>query len=184
VSSPNAKEHHSGWDRVRIGFHRRASHHHRIDVLVRALAPHVTAGGTLLDLGCGDLRVAEGLRRERGLARCVGADIWQPRVTPPAGLEYRQIESGAALPWDDGAFDVVTLVDTLHHSTDAEGLLREALRVGRRVLVKDHFEYGRASPTLLQVLDYLGNHAYGVPIPGRYFTRASFDRLVHDVAPG
>ena len=52
------------------------------------------------------------------------------------------------------------------------------------MLVKDHFEYGRVSRALLQFLDYLGNRAYGVPTPGHYFTPASFDRLVHKVAPG
>ena len=184
MSSPNAKESHSAWDRIRIAFHRRTSHYHRIDVLTQALAPHVGRGATLLDLGCGDLRLAAALHRERELARCVGADIWPLRVAPPAGLEYRQIENNAALPWGDDAFDVVTLVDTLHHSVDADALLREALRVGRRVLIKDHFEYGRISRGLLQFLDYLGNRAYGVPTPGHYFTPASFDQLVHAAAPG
>ena len=81
--------------------------------------------------------------------------------------------------------DAVTLVDTLHHADDPELLLREALRVGRRVVVKDHFEHGRVSRALLQLLDYLGNRAYGVPVPGRYFTPASFAALVERAAgPG
>lgn len=178
MSSPNAKASYTLWDRARIALHRRASHQHRVEVLLGTLAPRVPLGGSLLDVGCGDLRLAAGLKRERGLQRCVGADIWPLRQPPPEGLEYRQIASGAALPFGGAEFDAVTLVDTLHHAEEPGHLLREALRVGRRVLVKDHFEHGRVSRALLQLLDYLGNRAYGVPIPGRYFTPGSFATLV------
>lgn len=184
MSSPNAKERHSRLERLLIGLHRRLSHGRRVERLVAALGPLVPPAAALLDLGCGDLTLADGLRRARGSRRCVGADVWPSRVAPPQGCEYRAVEPGRPLPFADREFDVVLLVDTLHHLEDPAPLLREALRVGRRVLVKDHFEYGPASRLLLQALDWAGNHAYGVPIPGRYFTPRSFEALVRAVAPG
>lgn len=176
MSSPNAKASYSLLDRALIWFHRRASHGRRVRTLTDALAPRVPAGATLLDLGCGDLSLAAGLREARRLTRCVGADIWPLRSATPKGCEYLEIRPGP-LPFGDKSFDVVLLVDTLHHCDDAGGVLGEALRVGRKVLLKDHFEYGPWSRWVLQALDFVGNYAYGVPVPDRYFTRKSFRAL-------
>lgn len=183
MSSPNAKPRYSAWDRVSIWLHRRTSHGMRVAVLARTLAPHVAEGSSLLDLGCGDMSLATALARGRGLRRCVGADIWPARQPPPEGLEYAQVEILGPLPWGASEFDTVLLVDALHHAAVPERLLSEALRVGRRVLVKDHLEYGPFSRTLLRMLDYLGNHAYGVPTPGRHFRPGDFEALAARLAP-
>lgn len=178
MSSPRAKERYTRGERALIAFHQAASHGRRVKLLIDALGAHVPQGAALLDLGCGDLGIAAGLRASRALSRCVGADVWPARTAPPEGCEYREIALHGPLPWEARAFDVVLLVDVLHHAEQPETLLREALRVGARVLVKDHFEYGWPSRTLLRLLDWLGNRAYGVPVPGRYFSAASFDQLV------
>ncbi len=178
MSSPRAKPSYTRADRALIALHQAASHGRRVKLLIDALGAHVPHGATLLDLGCGDLGIAAGLRRTRTLARCVGADVWPARTAAPEGCEYHEIALAGRLPWDTRAFDVVLLVDVLHHAEQPEALLCEALRVGARVLVKDHFEYGWPSRTLLKLLDWLGNRAYGVPVPGRYFTPARFDALV------
>jgi len=184
VSSPNARRSYSAWDRARIWLHRRASHRHRIALLAEVLGHHVAPGGTLLDLGCGDLRLAAALAAERHLTRCVGADVWPQREAPPPGTEYRSIDPDRALPWADGEFETVLLVDALHHADDHERLFREALRVGRQVLVKDHLEYGLVSHGLLRLLDYLGNDPYGVSVPGRYLRPGEFEALASRLAPG
>jgi len=184
LSSPNAKQRYSPWDRFSIWLHRRASHGRRVAVLARTLAPRLAEGSSLLDLGCGDMSLAAALASRRGLGRCVGADIWPARQTPPGELEYTQIESRGPLPWRTGEFDTVLLVDTLHHAAVPEGLLSEAVRVGHRVLVKDHLEYGLFSRSVLRLLDYLGNHAYGVPTPGRHFRPGDFEALAARLAPG
>ncbi len=178
MSSPRARERYTVGERALIALHQTTAHGRRVRLLVDALAERVPRGATLLDLGCGDLGIADGLRQARALSRCVGADVWPARGATPAGCEYRQIALLGPLPWDARAFDVVLLADVLHHVERPDALLREALRVGARVLVKDHFEYGWPSRAVLRALDWLGNRAYGVPVPGRYFTPASFDDLV------
>jgi len=167
-----------------VALHQHASHRHRVAVLIGALAAHVPEGASLLDLGCGDLSIADGLRRARNLKRCVGADVWPARFPPPAGCEYHEVPADAPLPFDSASFDTVTLVDTLHHAQDPASVLAEASRVGRRVIVKDHFEYGAISRLLLKALDWAGNAAYKVPIPGRYFTDETFRSMVKEAAPG
>ena len=42
---------------------------------------------------------------------------------------------GEHLPFADGSFDAVILVDVLHHASDPLALMREALRVSRGLLV-------------------------------------------------
>ncbi len=182
MSSPNARERPTRAQRALIGFHQRAAHGRRVRLLVEALRPRVPSRSSLLDLGCGDLRIAAGLREACGLRRCVGADVWPARVSPPPGCEYRALDLAKPLPWRAAEFDVVLLIDVLHHAREPAELLREALRVGGVVLVKDHYEYGRGSRLVLRLLDWLGNRAYGVPVPGRYFTPATFDALLLEVS--
>ena len=50
--------------------------------------------------------------------------------------------------------------------------------LARRVLVKDHFESGWCSRTLLRLTDVVDNLALGFHVPHRYFTREAFARLV------
>jgi SAM-dependent methyltransferase len=152
--------------------------------LADAIAPFVPEGSAMLDLGCGDLAILNELRVQRSLRRCVGADVWALQSDVPAGCEYLTIQDGEPLPLRDAEFDTVIVVDVLHHSRDPRWLLSQALRVGRTVIVKDHFEYGAWSRLLLRFLDYLGNHAYGVNVPERYFTQESFGRLVSETLPG
>ena len=183
MSSPNARASYSLADRLLIRLHQRASHSHRIARLIAALAPRIPVGARVLDLGCGDMTLLAGLSARRRLSRCVGADIWQLRVQPPPGCDYVRTEPGKPLPWTSRDFDVVLLVDTLHHAEAPERLLEQALAAGGTVVVKDHLEYGPWSRTLLRLMDFVGNYGYGVSVPRRYFTHRSFTDLVARVAP-
>ena len=183
MSSPNARTFYSLFEKGMIRIHRKLSHERRVSELAAAIAPLVAERSSVLDLGCGDLAILARLRNLRSLRLSVGADVWEPHTEPPEGCEYRTIVDGQPLPWRDGEFDAVIVVDTLHHVRDPRWALAEALRVGKRVIVKDHFEYGAWSRLVLRFLDYLGNHAYGVNVPERYFTKESFARIAGAVAP-
>ncbi len=70
------------------------------------------------------------------------------------------------------------LCDVLHHTpATAARLLAEAARVARHVIVKDHFEYGAYSRSMLRLMDFVGNWGYGISVPECYFTREGFVRL-------
>jgi SAM-dependent methyltransferase len=94
-------------------------------------AAGVRPGTRLLDVGCGS-GVAAALAHERG-ARVWGLDA------APAAIEFarRRVPDGdfrvgeiEALPYDDGAFDVVTGFNAFQYAADPVGALREARRVG------------------------------------------------------
>jgi ubiquinone/menaquinone biosynthesis C-methylase UbiE len=59
------------------------------------------------------------------------------------------VGDGHSLPFPDGSFDVVLIQGVLHHDNDAEGIVREACRVGREIIV---FEPNGNSP-LLKILE-------------------------------
>jgi 2-polyprenyl-6-hydroxyphenyl methylase/3-demethylubiquinone-9 3-methyltransferase len=90
-------------------------------------------GGAVLDVGCGGGYLAEAFAKDgfqvTGLdpaARSIGA---ARRHAGEAGLEIQyEVGRGEALPFPDGAFDVVCCCDVLEHVDDAGCVLREAAR--------------------------------------------------------
>lgn len=100
-------------------------------------------GERVLDVACGTGEVARRARDQVGAeGRVVGADghpamVEVARAVTPAGIEWH--EAGAnAMPFDDGAFDVVLCQLGLQFMADKVGALREMRRVlaaGGRLLV-------------------------------------------------
>jgi SAM-dependent methyltransferase len=117
---------------------------HYLRKRVRYVAEHCPTGRTL-DVGCGTGALA---------SRLVAAGHVMTGIDPSPGmLEVLRARtpdvvavqgSGTALPFGDGAFDLVLTVATLHHiadPADVRGTLSEMVRVARpggRILVWDH----------------------------------------------
>ena len=97
----------------------------------------VAQGASVLDLGCGDGELLARLQCERGSIG-YGVEIEDSAVLAclNRGLNVLQgnIESGLNL-FDDGAFDVVILSQTLQATRHTEALVREVLRVGKSAIV-------------------------------------------------
>ena len=157
---------------------------HRVSVLADRLALHIESlvprgRARCLDIGCGDMSLAEAVqaRASRTDWRCIDLHGLPVGFSEDARWSnYRQFD-GRRIPHADGEFDVALLCDVLHRAPeDAAELLAEAARVAEHVLVKDHFEYGAYSRTMLRLVDFVGNRGEG-GVPERYFTREEFVRL-------
>ena len=84
-------------------------------------------GRRTLDLGCGEGRVGAELAR-RG-HRVVGVDA-SPRMVAYASERHEAlVADAAALPFEDGAFDLVTAFMSLMDMDDMDAVVREAGRV-------------------------------------------------------
>lgn len=139
----------------------------RVRVLARHLADLLPAGASVLDVGCGDGRVARAILDRRPDVRLEGMDVLLRPQTfiPVTAFDGRQIPAG------DHHFDVVMFVDVLHHTQDPMILLREAARVARRgLLIKDHCLNGWLAGPTLRFMDWVGNARHGVALPYLYWS--------------
>ena len=88
---------------------------------------------------------------------------------------------GVRIPNADSSFDVVMFVDVLHHTDDPLLLLQEAQRVGKVILVKDHFRKGFLAGPTLRFMDWVGNAHHGVVLPYNYWSETQWDDAIRMV---
>jgi ubiquinone/menaquinone biosynthesis C-methylase UbiE len=147
--------------------HGAAVFNRRVQVLARHLADAIPNRGTVLDLGCGDGSVAVALMKLRPDLRIEGVDVM---IRPQTHIPVTQYD-GTTLPFADGSFDYVTIVDVLHHTEDSASVLTEAARVARQgIVIKDHLLEGVLAGPTLRLMDWVGNRGHGVVLPYNYLS--------------
>jgi SAM-dependent methyltransferase len=140
----------------------------RTAVLSSLIAPMFPASARVLDIGSGDGKLARSIIEKRPDVSIEGVDVL---VRVDALIPVREYD-GAHLPYESGSFDVVLLVDVLHHTVDPELLMREAVRVARgNLIIKDHTREGAFANTTLLFMDRVGNARHGVAIPANYWRK-------------
>ncbi len=117
------------------------------DVLRAAGAPggHFPGSPTptaSLDVGCAEGSLTAAIGRALGLPAqaAVGCDVAPAPAPPPVGFTYWRGRA-EALPFEDGQFQVVSCIMSLHHFADLDQALSEIRRVlapGGLVLVREH----------------------------------------------
>ena len=188
MSSPIALKAKNSLRKLLISFHQKASHDNRVETLSDILAEMINGLQTdrdqirCLDIGCGDMSLAEKIsaKTDKELTwSCIDIrELPEDLKSVPKWSKYQMFD-GQNIPFADEEFDVAIIVDVLHHDLkNAQHLVQEAARVSNRILIKDHYEYGFYSRTMLKLMDFVGNWAYGVEIPKKYFSIAQFKKLV------
>jgi SAM-dependent methyltransferase len=186
MSSPIANRDRTPWQRFLVRFHQVSAHTNRISRLatyfgeaIDRILPRGSSEIRGLDVGCGDMSLAETIESRNPRIQWTCADIHElppDYISLPRWEKYRKFD-GKTLPFPAHSFDVVIFSDVFHHCIKkAPELLAEATRVGRYVVVKDHFEYGWYSRQVLRLMDFVGNYGYGVAIPLLYFTQEEFQQ--------
>ena len=156
---------------------------------VDALLPSLGPSGTLLDVGTGLGDIPAAARRHaarRGVAlMTVGVDL---RASLAAASRARIGEAvcadALALPFADGAVDLVTCSQTLHHFTEDDGVrvLRELTRVARVAVIVGDLRRSWLAASLFWLVSWpLGFHRItrhdGVLSVLRGFTRGELADL-------
>jgi len=186
MSSPIAKLSKNILDRLLVRVHQAGSHRHRVGILGDELCALIHERDVPvrrgLDIGCGDMSMTRALQQKLMDSLWHGVDLYPlpDKLRDDSAWKGYSRFDGQSLPFPDAHFDVALLCDVLHHADESvrTALFAEALRVARLILVKDHFEYGLYSRTMLRAMDLLGNYGYGVSVPDHYFTPDTFRQLV------
>ncbi|MEO6317659.1 MAG: class I SAM-dependent methyltransferase [Acidimicrobiales bacterium] len=149
-----------------VPLHARAVFGRRVRVLAAQLAALIPPDAQVLDVGCGDGSIALATNALRPDVEISGIDVL---VRATAKMTVTSFD-GRSIPFNDGSYDAVILVDVLHHADDATRLIQEAARVARRtVLIKDHLADGFLARPILRFMDWVGNAGHGVPLPYNYW---------------
>lgn len=190
MSSPLSNNEKNFLQKTLITLHQQLSHHTRISILADYFAGIMdklypdTAALRCIDVGCGDMKLAEKVHTLLSLKR---ASHWDCLDIYPLPEELEAAEcwqkytcfDGKNLPFSAKYAQVTILCDVLHH-TDKDTqvfLLRECGRVSEFVVVKEHYQFGAWSNFVLGMMDRFGNSAYGVKVPAKYFSKDSFQAL-------
>jgi 2-polyprenyl-6-hydroxyphenyl methylase/3-demethylubiquinone-9 3-methyltransferase len=153
---------------------------------VRALVP---SAGRVLEIGCGDGSVADRITRAYPTAAYVGIDI-----APSPGrrfrgdrtrVQFKCISSGDLLAGHPEPFDLVLIVDVLHHVPRQElrtQIIRDAiamLSAHGTILVKDWARDRSAA----YLIGYLADRYVSGDKTVRYMTRQELLELAGEAAP-
>jgi len=149
----------------------------RVRVLARHLAALIPARARILDIGCGDGMIDRLIMKQRPDVSIEGID---PLVRPSTHIPVRPFD-GERIPHSDSSFDAVMFVDVLHHTSNPLLLLREAVRVGRMILIKDHLRNGLLAGTTLRLMDWIGNARHRVVLPYNYLSKSEWEAAFDDL---
>lgn len=173
-------------------FHKKVAHSTRTSYLVDKFTvlidevhkESVKKNLKCLDVGCGDMTLAEEIGKKLKYTNWICTDIHElPRDLLGSRKWKKYIQfNGVKLDFNDNFFDIVVMSDILHHASEdqADSLLKEASRISRYVLIKDNFEYSIYSRSIMRILDFLGNYGYGISVPKKYYTPTSFSSKIKD----
>jgi ubiquinone/menaquinone biosynthesis C-methylase UbiE len=137
----------------------------RVRILSEHLCEFLPPNAHVLDVGCGNGTIDALIQQRRPGISIEGIDVLVHRS--PYITVHRF--DGITIPYQSQSFDVVMFVDVLHHTDDPLVLLREAARVGKTIVIKDHFCDGFLARFTLRVMDTVGNACQGI-LPYNYWS--------------
>lgn len=153
-------------------FHDGYVHRRRTDVLAARVAALIPADASALDVGTGDGLIARKILDRRPDVSLRALEVL---VRPDQHVAVEPFD-GETLPFPDESFDVVLLVDVLHHATDPWALLGEATRVSRGLMVvKDVMAEGVLARETLHAMERIANTSHGISIPYTFPRRREWD---------
>lgn len=148
--------------------------HKRDENIIEGVRGFLKGEKTILDVGCGNGRLAKKLQEKLGL-EISGIDVYLPEKPKiPVSLF-----DGKKIPFSDNSFDAVFLMDMLHHAENAFDIFSEAMRVAKKfVLIKDHFYENAVDSAALKIADFAGNFASGMPLTFNFKSKKEWREML------
>ncbi|MES2499596.1 MAG: methyltransferase domain-containing protein [Pseudomonadota bacterium] len=166
------------YENIAVKAHRKMVMGRRVQQISKNISNMIPDGSmSVLDVGAGTGEMAQAVQSFRPELLFTGVDVYiRPKTFIPV-VKY----DGSILPFDDNSFDVVIIVDVLHHCKEPVSVLKECARVSRQyVVIKDHVSDSVLDSKILAFMDWVGNRAHGVVLPYNYLSSSdwssAFDR--------
>lgn len=158
--------------------HGKVASDRRANQIALALAELIPRDKTVLDVGCGNGKLARLLFEMRPDLEIVGIDV---KVAPNPAIPITTYD-GNSIPFDSQSWDICLASDVLHHCTEPIAVMREMKRVAREsIVIKDHFSEGFISRSLLSLMDWIGNYGYGTDVPFNFMSSAQWNQAYSDL---
>lgn len=139
----------------------------RVRVLSAHIATLIDDRASVLDVGAGSGEISLLIKNIRPDIEIRAIDVL---VRADCAVPVQSFD-GRTIPYPDGSFDDVLLLDVLHHATEPMSLLEEAVRVARKaVIIKDHNCNTPFNRRVMKFTDWFGNRQYGVPLPYNFWS--------------
>ena len=142
----------------------------RIEVLSKMIVSHLKPEDQVLDIGSGSGHLGRAILNNFACPEGVfvqGCEKNRRGREAISTFEY----DGYSIQVPDAKYDVTILADVVHHEADPDRLLKEVLRVTRRILIiKDHIPTGLLGYSRICFMDWAANKPFGVKCLYRYFT--------------
>ncbi len=133
---------------------------------------------TILDFGCGDLALANELKKKNKDLNIVGVDIMEfpDRVKNIKFIKY----DGYTLPFKDKSFDTVISFYVFHHCPSVEKALIECIRVAKkRVIFVEAVARYRFEKYPMMLIDWICNlwKMELIPFTSQFYTEKQWIKL-------
>lgn len=128
------------------------------------ISPFLIKGSKILDIGSGGCHVAKVLQDNN-------YNVTALDIKNNSHIKSIQpiIYNGSRLPFSDKSFDVALLLTVLHHAKDSLGLLREASRVAKRIIISEDIYLTTFGKHKTHLIDNLLNFDF---FPGHHANRS------------
>lgn len=153
--------------------------HHHAEALYRII--HWLCVGTrkmdikrVLDIGCGNGNITSEIKKIMHLDRIDCVEVEKTCSNPDVSYSYVDPAVGWKLPYEDGTFDIVMMVMSLHHIKNADPMLDEITRVMKPdgvLLLKEHDSWTAFDAMLIDIEHSIYLYADHGKIPEDYYTR-------------
>jgi SAM-dependent methyltransferase len=159
-------------ENIAVKVHRKLIMSRRVSGISKYIANIIPDGPiSFLDVGAGSGEMAAAIVQRRNEFVASGVDIF---IRPKTFIPISKYD-GSTLPFNDNSFDVITIVDVLHHCENPVKVLKECARVSKQFLVvKDHVCDSEIDRMILSFMDWVGNRAHGVKLPYNYLSSDSW----------
>ena len=130
----------------------------------------------ILDFGCGSMEISKKLQNKKYIKQIVGSDIFKHKFRTKK-IVYLENDK---LFKSKKKFDIIFVVDVLHHIgvEEAHKIIKKLYKHSNKIIVKDHFEHGLLSRSLLRFVDFYANYGYGVNVPDKYFDKKMWKKTI------